>query len=207
MVTRERNESVSLRCRQCSSALRSLKRAMSSLSCFSAESFSASSCRCSACTSSSSFSICASSFSGSDRLARAFSRSDSAESRRVSSDMPAAAWSETHIREVRTACIHSCISFSLSAASTTLSPPACDNTNVNGRAVFSSRSRTFASSRSTTPLGLSRKPRKSRGAWKYMSTLSRNTHHLRFHLDPVSWPPPSFQRYPCRACRSVCRST
>lgn len=26
------------------------------------------------------------------------------------------------------------------------------------------------------------------------------TYQRLFHLEPFSWPPPSFQRYPCRPC-------
>mmetsp|Transcript_32642 Transcript_32642/g.68694 ORF Transcript_32642/g.68694 Transcript_32642/m.68694 type:complete len:204 (-) Transcript_32642:62-673(-) len=197
MVMRARKESVSLRWRQCSSDLRSLKRAISSLSSFSAFSFSSSILWCSSCTASRSRSIEASSASAAALLAAAESSSASAVSRRRASDMVSASGSVTHMRLVRMACIHSSISFSLSAASTTLSPFMCEITNVNGRCVVvlrSSRVRTLHSSSSTTPDGLSRNEVKSLGELKYMSTLSRSTNHLRFHLVPFSWPPPSLER-------------
>mmetsp|Transcript_21584 Transcript_21584/g.46481 ORF Transcript_21584/g.46481 Transcript_21584/m.46481 type:complete len:319 (-) Transcript_21584:192-1148(-) len=197
MVMSARKESVSLRWRQCRSDLRNLKRAMSSLSSFSAFSFWSSTLWCSSCTDSSSVSMEASSASASALLVMALLSSVSAVSRRRTSLIEMASESVTHIRLVRTACIHSSISFSESAARTTLSPLACEITNVNGRAAGcprSSRVRTLHSSRSTTPEGLSLKPVKSFGELKYMRTLSRNTNHLLFHLEPFSCPPPSLER-------------
>mmetsp|Transcript_28631 Transcript_28631/g.83891 ORF Transcript_28631/g.83891 Transcript_28631/m.83891 type:complete len:372 (+) Transcript_28631:57-1172(+) len=133
IVTSARNEKVSLRCRQCSSDLRSLKRAISSFSSFSARSFSASTSRCVFCTSDSSLSTVASAASASARRCTAASMSASAACWRCASLMAAASASVTHSLLVRTACIHSTISFSVSAASTTDSPPECESTNVKGR--------------------------------------------------------------------------
>mmetsp|Transcript_24949 Transcript_24949/g.68454 ORF Transcript_24949/g.68454 Transcript_24949/m.68454 type:complete len:205 (+) Transcript_24949:1180-1794(+) len=198
IVTSARNEKVSLRWRQWRRDLRSLKRAMSSLSSLSALAFSASTSRCVCCTLSSSASRFASADSASARRLTALSTSASAAAWRCASFIAAASASVTHIRLVRTACIHSSMSFSDSAASTTDSPLECERRKQNDRPRLesSATSRTLHSSSSTTPEGLSRKPVKSLGELKYMSTLSRSTNQRRFHLWPFSCPPPSLERKP-----------